>query len=224
MSGSALAQDRTSGQDTREQARQSSQGPANANKRGIERSNKNSVLKGRGQAGQKQSGQGQTGSMQNSQGQTGSMQNSQGQTGSMQNSQGQTGSMQNNQGQTGPMQNNQGQTGPMQNSQDHTGHDMQNGTMQPGNSQGSQNASPRAQERASENSAVRQGMEARDASGKRIGEVREVRRSSDGTVIAIVVVLVTQVNNTNVVTIPASSFTIVNNVVVINNVNVNVGS
>jgi hypothetical protein len=214
MSGSALAQDRTSGQDTREQARQSSQGPANANKRGIERSNKNSVLKGRGQAGQKQSEQGQTGSMQNSQGQTGSMQNSQGQTGSMQN----------NQGQTGPMQNNQGQTGPMQNSQDHTGHDMQNGTMQPGNSQGSQNASPRAQERASENSAVRQGMEARDASGKRIGEVREVRRSSDGTVIAIVVVLVTQVNNTNVVTIPASSFTIVNNVVVINNVNVNVGS
>ena len=51
MATPALAQQNGNGQTTRTQARQSSQGPANANSRGVERSNENSVLKGSGQTG-----------------------------------------------------------------------------------------------------------------------------------------------------------------------------
>jgi hypothetical protein len=108
--------------------------------------------------------------------------------------------------------------------QDHSGHDMQNGDMRRQNSQGSANASDRARERANANSAVSQGMEVRDERGRRVGQVREVKRATNGTVIAIVVVLVVQINNTNVITLPAGSFTIINNVVVINNINLNIGS
>jgi sporulation protein YlmC with PRC-barrel domain len=93
-----------------------------------------------------------------------------------------------------------------------------------GNSQGAANANERARERANQNSAVREGMEVRDQRGRRVGQVREVKRAPDGTVIAIVVVLVVQINNTNVITLPAGSFTIINNVVVITNINLNIGS
>jgi hypothetical protein len=101
---------------------------------------------------------------------------------------------------------------------DHSGHNMQDQSRRP-NSQGSNNANERAQERANANSAVRQGMEVRDQRGRRVGQVREVRRAPDGTVIAIVVVLVIQINVGNVVTLPAGSFTIINNVVVVTNIN-----
>jgi hypothetical protein len=149
----AFAQDGNNGRQNREQARQNSQGPANADQRGAQRSNENSVLHG---------------------------------------------------------------------GTDHSGHDMQD--MRRQNSQGSQNASPRARERANANSAVQAGMEVRDQRGRRLGQVRDVRRAPDGTVIAIVVVVVVQINNTNVITLPAGSFTIVNNVVVVTNINVNIGS
>ena len=153
----AFAQDGNNGRQTREQARQNSQGPANANPRGVQNSNQNSVL-------------------------------------------------------------HDGQ------SQNHSGHNMQNGQMGHQNSQGSQNASDRARERANPNSAVQQGMEVRDRNGRRVGQVREVNRAPNGTIIAIVVVLVVQVNATNVITLPAGSFTVVNNVVVITNINLNIGS
>jgi hypothetical protein len=39
-------------------------------------------------------------------------------------------------------------------------------------------------------------------------------------VIAIVVVLQVQINGSNVVTLPAGSFTVINNVVVVNQVNI----
>ncbi len=155
ISGPLAAQDRSNGQQTREQARQNSQGPANANQRGAQRSNENSVL---------------------------------------------------------------------HDGQDHSGHDMQNGQMRRQNSQGRNNASERARERANPNSAVREGMEVRDRNGRRVGQVRNVQRAPDGTVVAIVIVLVVQVNNTNVITLPAGSFTIINNVVVVANINVNIGS
>jgi hypothetical protein len=102
--------------------------------------------------------------------------------------------------------------------------ETQDGDMRRQNSQGAANASDRARERANPNSAVSQGMEVRDRSNRRIGEVQEVRRSSSGTITAIVVALVTQVNNSNTITLPAGSFTIINNVVVINNLTVNIGS
>jgi sporulation protein YlmC with PRC-barrel domain len=152
IAGPALAQNRSNGQQNREQARQNSQGPANADQRGVRRSNENSVL---------------------------------------------------------------------HDGMDHSGHDMQDTRRQ--NSQGAANASDRARERANANSAVRQGMEVRDERGRRVGQVRDVRRAPDGTVIAIVVVLVVQINNTSVVTLPAGSFTIINNVVVVANINVNIG-
>ncbi len=147
FSGSAVAQD-NNGRQNREQARQNSQGPANANTRGREQSNQNSVL---------------------------------------------------------------------HDGMDHSGHNMQDGqSMRRQNSQGRANANERAQERANQNSAVREGMEARDRNGRRVGQVREVRRSPDGVVIAIVVVLVIQINGSSVVTLPPGSFTIINNIVVIN--------
>ncbi len=158
------AQDTTS---NRDQARQNSQGPANANQRGVDRSNQNSVLRGttsRNGEGTRTTTREQT--------------------------------------------------------------DMQDRQMdRRQNSQGAANASDRARERANSNSAVaqaEQGMEVRDRNGRRVGQVREIRRDQSGTVIAIVVVLVVQVNGTNTVTLPAGSFTIINNVVVINNLNVTV--
>lgn len=72
--------------------------------------------------------------------------------------------------------------------------------------------------------AAREGMEVRDRNGRRVGQVRDVRRAPDGSVIAIVVVLVALVGDNNVITLPAGSFTIINNVVVINNLNLNIGS
>ncbi len=153
VSAPALAQNRSNGQQTREQARENSQGPANANQRGVQRSNENSVL---------------------------------------------------------------------HDGMNHGSQDMQRPPR--GNSQGSANANERARDRANQNSAVHQGMEVRDQRGRRVGQVRDVRRAPDGTVIAIVVVLVVQINNTNVITLPAGSFTIINNVVVVANINVNIGS
>ncbi len=146
IAGPAFAQDSNNGRQNREQARQNSQGPANADPRGVRRSNENSVLHGGHHGG------------------------------------------------------------------------MNHGDMQRqrrGNSQGSANANERARERANANSAVRQGMEVRDQRGRRLGQVRDVRRAPDGTVIAIVVVLVVQINNTNVVTLPTGSFTVVAGVVIV---------
>jgi hypothetical protein len=148
--GPAFAQ-QTNGKQTREEARQNSQGPANANQRGIERSNENSVLKG-------------------------------------------------------------GQSG---------GTDM---NRKRGNSQGSANASDRARERASQNSAVQAGMMVHDKNGKMIGRVKEVRKSTTGVVIAIVVVLVVQINGTSQITLTPGSFTIVNNIIVALNITLPSGS
>ena len=143
-------QQQSNGEQTREQARKNSQGPANANKRGIERSNENSVLKG-GQSGGGQSGGGQSGDDQ---------------------------------------------------------------MRKRGNSQGSANASPRARERANQNSAVQAGMMVHDKQGKMIGKVKEVRRSPDGVVIAIVVVLVVQINGSTQITLTPGQFQIVAGVIV----------
>lgn len=138
-----FAQQAGNGKQTREQARQNSQGPANANERGIERSNQNSVLKG-------------------------------------------------------------GQSG---------GGDQM--TRKRGNSQGSANASDRARERANQNSAVQEGMMVHDKSGKMIGRVKEVKRAPDGTVIAIVVVLVVQINGVTQITLTPGQFQIVAGVIVV---------
>jgi len=154
LAGPLLAQQGKNGKQTREQARQNSEGPDNANKRGVQRSNENSVL---------------------------------------------------------------------HDGQDSSGDDMQNGGMRRKNSHGSNNASDRAGERANQNSAVREGMEVRDRNGRRVGQVREVRRSPQGVIIAIVVVLVVQVYGSNVITLPQGSFTIINNVVVIANINLSTG-
>jgi hypothetical protein len=143
--GPVLAQQQTGGKQTREEARKNSQGPANANERGIERSNENSVLKG-------------------------------------------------------------GQSG---------GTDM---NKKRGNSQGSANASDRARERANQNSAVQAGMMVHDKSGKMIGKVKEVKRSPTGVVIAIVVVLVVQINGSTQITLTPGSFTIINNIIVAINI------
>ena len=64
MTAPALAQQ--NGQNSRTQARQNSQGPANASQRGVEQSNENSVLKGSGQSGGNQDMR--DGARQNSQG------------------------------------------------------------------------------------------------------------------------------------------------------------
>ncbi len=48
MTAPVAAQKSSNGKETRTEARQKSQGPANANSRGIEQSNENSVLKGTG--------------------------------------------------------------------------------------------------------------------------------------------------------------------------------
>ncbi len=142
VSGPLAAQQASNGKQTREQARQNSQGPANANERGIERSNENSVLKG-------------------------------------------------------------GQSG---------GTDTQR---QRGNSQGAANASDRARERANQNSAVQAGMMVHDKNGKMIGRVKEVKRAPDGTIIAIIVVLVVQINGSTLITLTPGQFTIVAGVIVV---------
>lgn len=141
ISAPVLAQ-QSNGQQTREQARQNSQGPANANQRGIERSNENSVLKG-------------------------------------------------------------GQSG---------GDDMQ--TRRRGRSQGSANASDRAKQRANQNSAVQVGQMVHDRNNKMIGRVKEVKRAPDGTVIAIVVVLIVQINGVTQITLTPGQFQIVAGVII----------
>ena len=148
----ALAQQQDRG-GNREQARQNSQGPSNANRQGIERSNENSVLNGGGSTMQDRP------------------------------------------------------------------------SMRRQNSQGRTNASERGRERANQNSAIatpQPGMMVHDRNDRMVGTVREVKRSQTGVVIAIVVVLVVQVNGSNVVTLPAGSFTIVNNIIVVNNINLNI--
>ena len=144
LSVPAIAQ-QSNGKQTREQARSKSQGPANANQRGIQQSNENSVLKG-GQSGGGQSGGDQMRSR--------------------------------------------------------------------GNSQGSANASPRARERANQNSAVQAGMMVHDKNNKMIGRVKEVRKAPDGTIIAIVVVLVVQINGSTQITLTPGQFQIIAGVIV----------
>lgn len=149
--GPVLAQQQSNGKQTREEARKNSQGPANANERGIERSNENSVLKG-------------------------------------------------------------GHTG---------GHDGTDMNKKRGNSQGSANASDRARERANPNSAVHNvqpGMMVHDKNGKMLGRVKDVRKSPTGVVIAIVVVLVVQINGSTQITLSPSQITIVNNIIVAINI------
>lgn len=148
VSGPAFAQ-QGNGKQTREQARQSSQGPDNANKRGIKRSNENSVLKG-GQSGQE--GQG-----------------------------------------------------------------TQTREKARKNSQGQANASERGQKRANQNSAianVQSGMMVHDKNGNMLGKVQEIRRSPDGTIIAIIVVLVVQINGSNIIELSPELLSIINNVLV----------
>jgi glucose/arabinose dehydrogenase len=142
LSGPAFAQ-QNNGKQTREQARKNSQGPSNANQRGIERSNENSVLNG-------------------------------------------------------------GQSG---------GGDTQMRDRRR-NSQGSANASDRAGMRANQNSAVSEGMMVHDKNNKMIGRVKDVKRAPDGTVIAIVVVLVVAINGTTQITLTPGQFTIIANVIV----------
>ena len=149
VSAPVLAQQSSNGKQTREEARKNSQGPANANQRGIQQSNENSVLKGTG-----------------------------------------------------------GQTG---------GEKMRN---KRGNSQGAANASDRARERANQNSAVQSGMMVHDKNGKMIGKVKEVRKSPTGVVIAIVVVLVVQINGSTTITLTPGQFTIVNNIIIALNITV----
>ncbi|MDP8913679.1 MAG: hypothetical protein M3N39_08915 [Pseudomonadota bacterium] len=146
VSGPAFAQ-QSNGKQTREQARQSSQGPDNANERGVRRSNENSVLKG-GQSGQEGKG---------------------------------------TQMREKARKNGQGP-----------------------------NASERGRERANQNSAinVQPGMMVHDQNGKMLGKVREVRRSADGTIIAIIVVLVVQINGSNIIELSPELLSIVNNVLV----------
>jgi hypothetical protein len=153
LSGPVLAQQQSNGKQTREEARKNSQGPENANKRGVQQSNENSVLKG-GQSG--------------------------------------------------------GDT------------DM--GNKRRGNSQGSTNASDRARERSNQNSAVQAGMMVHDKNGKMIGEVKEVQKSPQGVVIAIVVVLVVQINGTTQITLTPGQFQIVKNIIVAINLTAPSGS
>jgi membrane-bound lytic murein transglycosylase B len=144
VSGPLAAQQASNGQQTREQARQSSQGPDNANQQGVDRSNQNSVLKG-------------------------------------------------------------GQSG---------GTDMQDKRR---NNQGAGNASDRARERAGQNSAVQNvqpGMMVHDKNHKMLGRVKEVKRAPDGTIIAIIVVLVVQINGTTQITLTPGQFTIVAGVII----------
>lgn len=142
VSGPVLAQ-QSNGKQTREQARQNSQGPANAHDRGIEQSDQNSVLKGTGS----------------------------------------------------------GQTG---------GSAMQKRR----NSQGAANASATGRMNANQNSAVASGMMVHDRNGKMVGRVKDVKRAPDGTIIAIIIVLVVQINGTGTVTLTPGSFTIINNIIV----------
>jgi len=149
VSGPVLAQQRGNGQQTREQARDNSQGRDNASERGVERSNENSVLKdSRGD----QSG----------------------------------------------------------------GSDMQNRDKRRGNSQGRDNASDRDRDRGNQNrsNGVRSGMTVQDGNGKTVGRVKDVKRAPDGTIIAIIVVLVVQINGGSTITLTPGSFTIVNNIIV----------
>jgi hypothetical protein len=139
ISAPVLAQ-QSNGQQTRQQARQNSQGPANADQRGIQRSDDNSVLKGGQSSGDEK--------------------------------------------------------------------------MRRGKSQGSANASDRAGERANQNSAVQAGMMVHDKNNKMIGRVKEVKRAPDGTVIAIVVVLVVVINGTNQITLTPAQFQIIAGVIV----------
>ena len=88
-------------------------------------------------------------------------------------------------------------------------------------SQGAANASDRARERANPNSAVAQvqpGMMVHDRNNRMVGRVRDVRRSPNGAVTAVVVALNAQVNNNTTLQLAPGSFAIVNNVVVINQV------
>lgn len=141
VSGPVLAQ-QSNGKQTREQARQKSQGPDNASDRGIEQSNENSVLKGTG------------------------------------------------------------------------GNDMRSRDKMRGNSQGRDNASDRGRMKANQNSAISSGMMVHDRNGKMLGRVKEVKRAPDGTVIAIIVVLVVQINGSSIITLTPGSFTIINNIIV----------
>lgn len=153
VSGPLLAQQGNQGKQTREQARQKSQGPANANQRGVERSNENSVLK-RGQSG---------------------------------------------------------------------GDEMRN---KRGNSQAG-NASDRARERANQKSAVQNvqpGMMVHDRNGKMLGRVKEVRRAPDGTIIAIIVILIVQIDGNAQITLQPGQFTIVDGHIVVSGITAPSGS
>ncbi len=151
VSGPLAAQQASNGKQTREEARKNSQGPANANQRGIQQSNENSVLKG-------------------------------------------------------------GQSG---------GTDMKT---KRGNSQGSANASDRARERANQNSAVQAGMMVHDKNGKMLGKVKEVKRAPDGTIIAIVVVLIVQINGSSTITLTPGQFQIIAGVIVLVGITAPAGS
>ena len=86
-------------------------------------------------------------------------------------------------------------------------------------SQGRSNASDRGRERANQNSAiadVQPGMMVHDKSGKMLGRVKEVKRAPDGTIIAIVVVLIVQINGSTQITLTPGSFTIVAGVIIVN--------
>ena len=83
-----------------------------------------------------------------------------------------------------------------------------------GNSQGSAKASDRAGDRANQNSAVQSGMIVNDRNGKMLGRVKEIRRAPDGTIIAIIVVLVVQINGSTQITLTPGQFQIIAGVIV----------
>lgn len=98
-----------------------------------------------------------------------------------------------------------------------SGSDMQKRDKMRDNSQGRANASDRGRDRANRNSAVgnvQPGMMVKDRGGKTVGRVGDVKRAPDGTVIAIIVVLVVQINGASTITLTPGSFTIINNIIV----------
>jgi hypothetical protein len=67
-------------------------------------------------------------------------------------------------------------------------------------------------------------MMVHDRNNKMIGRVKEVRRSSTGVIIAIVIVLQVQINGSTTVTLPAGSFTVIAGVVIVASITAPSGS
>ena len=105
--------------------------------------------------------------------------------------------------------------GPVLAQQSSTGKDKRTEARE--SSQGRANASERGRERANQNSAladVQPGTMVHDANGRMLGRVKEVRRSPDGVVILVIVILQVQINGSNTIQLSPSSLSFVNGVLV----------